>query len=122
MTNITIEEQYIGRNIIQYFHLHFLSNHISLGELLQCKAFQEAQINKEITSDNLSKKPHYFFNYGRGSADQEVGIVDAAGVFAKTLDRFEKQAFLIMVNGEQKTDLGEELEVTEDMAIQFINW
>ena len=121
MTNITIEEQHIGKNTTQHFQLHFLTNHISLAELIQCKAFQEAQQDKEQVAYDWNKQNNYFLS-SYATNQQEVAIVEAESALAKTLVRFQNEAFLVVINGEQKTDLQEKLEVTEDMAIQFINW
>ena len=121
MTNITIEEQHIGKNTTQHFQLHFLTNHISLAELIQCKAFQEIQQYKEQATLDWDKQNNYFLP-SYLTQQQEVGRVEAESALAKTLARFQNEAFLIVINGEQKTDLQEKLEVTEDMAIQFINW
>jgi len=126
MTTLKIKEGHFGSDQFTESTIQLPKNKkITLAELIQLKvAAKTIQINEEIAAGtfgttHLTQKEK-ILNKVHLQKKQELAKIDAEKSGYDALAAFQANAFFVLINEEQKTELTEVLELTTTTKVQFI--
>lgn len=132
MLTITIKEEVFGTGNINELPIHFSSERLTLADLIQIKvAAKIKQVNAnlklgKIETRFLSKEEKILNSEAyqkRLKVEKnkiEEAILDMEKSYYEALAGFQQNAFFVIVDGKQRENLEEELVLTEDSTVRFI--
>lgn len=128
MFQITIKEEVFGTGKINEIPLHFSSERITLSDLIQQKVTTRVEeVNHDIKTKNIS--PFYKTTQEQVLNQDAVqkrfaklkdGTIDAEKACYEALSGFQRNVFFVILDGKQREDLEEELILTKDSEVRFI--
>lgn len=133
MLTILIKEEVFGVSQHQSTKIQLEKNAISLAELIQIKAINAAKThNKAVEAKEV--KHHAWLNEEERILNKAViekqteryqklvqaQVVDEEKISYEALAGFQSNAYFVIVDGKQRLDLEEVLELSEDSEVQFI--
>lgn len=123
MISINIQEEAFGSNKKANIPISLNSGSLSLKELIRIKIFKRVETinekirNNELDSNLTSQKELLLNKYLNTNSVPEV---DDEKAFYDALAAFKKNSFFVIVNGQQKTELEEMLELDGTSEILFV--
>ncbi len=128
MFQLTIKEEVFGTGKINEIPIHFSSERITLSDLIQQKV--TARI-KEVNHNIKTKNTSTFFKTSEEQilnkdaiqkrfAKLNDGTVDAEKACYEALSGFQRNVFFVILDGKQREDLEEELILTKNSEVRFI--
>ncbi len=120
---LTIRDEKMTGETVHEFSLDFLTEHITVRELIRSRVFQEVK-------DHNSKQDQSEFRGLVQPGDAERTLngfrlkkprqIDWKAQFEKAVEAFEKSQILILINDRQVESLDEEIEIATDTAVSFL--
>ncbi len=122
---LTIKEEVFGSRDIHNLAVSMPSENLTLAKLIEAKVKAKvhalrADLDEKIASGYYLTATEQTLNqhsYRRKDLKMQL---DAEKAVYDALAGFQKNAFFVLVNGEQKTELGEELVLTDQTEVHFI--
>jgi hypothetical protein len=120
---LTIRDEDMTRKTVNEFSLEFLSEHITVRELIRSRVYQE------VMDHNTAKNRTEFRGLVQPTDTEQTlngyrlktpRWIDWRKQFDKAIEAFEKHQVLILVNDRQVESLDEEIEVRTDTAVSFL--
>lgn len=132
MITLTIKEETFGSGSLTNLEIPIFSYHLTLSELIEAKV--KAKVHSINAGLDTKDVPTHFLSSIEKKLNRPVldkkkekhreGLkalqLDAEKATYEALDGFQKNAFFVLVDGEQKTELQEELHLTRDSEVHFI--
>ncbi len=128
MFQLTIKEEVFGTGKINEISMHFSSERITVSDLIQQKVTARVkEINQDLKTRNIS--PFYkttqeqVLNQDaiqKRFAKSNDGTIDAEKAYYEALSGFQRNVFFVIVDGKQREDLKEELVLTGNSMVRFI--
>jgi len=122
-TTLIIRDEEMTGKTVNEFSLEFLTEHITVRELIRSRVFQEVK-------DHNAKQNQTEFRGLVQPTDAERTLngyrfktprrIDWQRQFEKAIEAFEKNQILILVNDRQVESLDEEIEVETDTTVSFL--
>ena len=131
---LSIKEEVFGAGSIEEYDIQLSGQRVTLADLIQAKTAKEIElVNLRLRNNDVPgqhawiKKEERILNE-RAIKKQEAKekeritslIVDEEKACYDALAGFQANAFFVIVDGEQKTDLNDELMLTKNTAVQFV--
>ncbi|MEM9823917.1 MAG: hypothetical protein AAF985_22725 [Bacteroidota bacterium] len=132
MLKLTIKEELIGTGSINELPIQLSSERITLAELIQKKVMAKVkQVNQELkqgkfNSPFLSEKEKILNQdaYQKRLVEEqkkiERAMLDPEKAAYDALAGFQQNAFFVIIDGQQKEALTEELVLSDRSEVQFI--
>lgn len=129
---ITVKEEVFGSKITNNLPVPLKSGRLTLAELIEAKVTTKVYaLNQDL---NVKEATGYFMTPAekilneaviknqekKHSARLEALRVDAEKAVYDALAGFQKNAFFVIIDGEQKTSLDEALQLTDRAKVHFI--
>ena len=128
MFQLTIKEEVFGTGKINEIPIQFSSERITLSDLIQQKVTAKIkEVNQHIKEKSIS--PFYkttqeqVLNQDailKRFAKLKDGTIDAEKACYEALSGFQKNIFFVILDGKQREDLEEELVLTDNSEVRFI--
>ena len=128
MFQLTIKEEIFGTGRINEFPIQFSSERITLANLIQQKVVARIkEVNIDIKEKNTSNyyktKQEQILNLDavqKGFSRNHDGTIDAEKAGYEALTGFQKNGFFVIIDGRQREELEEELVLTKESEVRFI--
>ncbi|MFK7774768.1 MAG: hypothetical protein AB8F94_21695 [Saprospiraceae bacterium] len=128
MFQLTIKEEVFGTGKINEIPMHFSSERITVSDLIQQKVTARVkEINQDLKTRNIS--PFYkttqeqVLNQDaiqKRFAKSNDGTIDVEKACYQALSGFQRNVFFVIVDGKQRENLKEELVLTGNSMVRFI--
>ena len=128
MIQLTIKEEVFGTGKINEIPIQLSSERITLSDLIQQKVINKIkEVNKNIKTKSIS--PFYkttqeqVLNQDaiqKRFAKLKDGTIDAEKACYEALAGFQKNVFFVILDGQQREELQEELILTQNSEVRFI--
>ena len=122
-TTVTIRDEKMTGETVQEFSLEFLTEHITVRELIRSRVYQEVK-DYNAKQNQLEFRgliqPSDAEQTLNGSRLRKPRQIDWKAQFEKAVEAFEKSRILILVNDRQVETLDEEIEIAADTRVSFL--
>lgn len=128
MFQITIKEEVFGTGKINEIPIQFSSERITLSDLIQQKVSAKIkEVNHDIKTKNIS--PFYKTTQEQVLNQDAIqkrfaklndGTIDPEKAGYEALSGFQRNVFFVIIDGKQREDLEEELTLTQNSEVRFI--
>lgn len=132
MLTLSIKEETFGADGHSTFEVPLLNERLKLRELIQAKVaakisdLNSKAENHEVSNRYISNKEKVLNRFSLKKRKEKLlekvkaMQLDTEKEGYETLSAFQQNAFFVIVDGEQKTDLEEELLLTEQSEVHFL--
>jgi hypothetical protein len=122
-TTLIIRDEEITGRTIHELSLDFLTEHITVRELIRSRVYQEVKdynAAKSRTEFRGLVQPTDAEQALNGYRLKTPRMIDWRQQFEKAIDAFEKRQVLILVNDRQVESLDDEIELRTDTSVSFL--
>ena len=123
MTTLTIRDEELAGKTTHEFSLDFLTEHITVRELIRSRVYQEVQdhnVRQNQTEFRGLVAPTDSERTLNGYRMKQARQIDWKEQFDRAVEAFEKSRILILVNDKQASSLDEDIEVRTDTVVTFL--
>ena len=120
---ITIQDQQIGGPITHKMVINFLTEEITLRDLIKSRVYQEVK-DANTTKDNLPMPMLKLTEIEQAlnpfKMKKKHKTIDFQEQYDKAIDAFEKNRYFVLVDDFQPTKLDEKITLRPDTKINFV--
>lgn len=123
MTTLTIRDEELAGKTIHEFSLDFLTEHITVRELIRSRVYQEVQdhnVRQNQTEFRGLVAPTDAERTLNGYRLKKPRQIVWKEQFERAIEAFETNRILILVNDQQAKSLEEEIEIRTDTVVSFL--
>lgn len=123
MTALLIRDEELTGKLVQEFSLDFLTEHITVRELIRSRVYQEVrdfnvrENRQEFRGLVTPTDAEHTLNGDRLPKSKQI---DWQRQFAKATETFEQGRILILINDHQAQSLEEPIEIRTDTVVTFL--
>ncbi len=123
MSTLAVRDEETAGKTIREFSLDFLTEHITVRELIRSRVYQEVSDYNVRQGESEYRglvMPNGADRTLNGFRLKKPRVIDWKEQFERAIEAFEKNRILILVNDQQAESLDQQIEVRTDTVVTFL--